>query len=48
MRSAYNWLGVLKFLSDQYKDVNFKETEMMLEKQQQSEKISELEGDLQA
>ncbi|KAL4475422.1 hypothetical protein ABPG72_022057 [Tetrahymena utriculariae] len=44
--SQYNWLGVLKFLQDQYKEQNFKETEQMLEKQQLQEKISQIEADL--
>ncbi|EGR31914.1 hypothetical protein IMG5_099940 [Ichthyophthirius multifiliis] len=46
--TSYNWLGVLKFLQDQYKEMNYKETEQTLEKQQNLEKISQLEGELKA
>lgn len=32
--SNYTWIGVLEFLQDQYRSLNYKETEWLLEKQQ--------------
>lgn len=35
----YTWVGVLEFLQDQYRSINYKETEWLLEKQQLEVKI---------
>lgn len=32
--NGYTWLGVLEFLQEQYRSINYKETEWLLEKQQ--------------
>lgn len=32
--NSYTWIGVLEFLQDQYRSINYKETEWLLEKQQ--------------
>ena len=32
--NSYTWIGVLEFLQEQYRTINYKETEWLLEKQQ--------------
>lgn len=34
INSNYSWIGVLEFLQEQYRSLNYKETEWLLEKQQ--------------
>lgn len=46
--SSYTWMGVLEFLQEQYRSLNYKETEWLLEKQQLEGKIAKIEGELQA
>ncbi|CAD8157830.1 unnamed protein product [Paramecium pentaurelia] len=42
--TQYNWVGVLEFLHEQHKQVQYKDCEWALEKSQMQQKINELEG----
>ncbi|KAM3142043.1 hypothetical protein pb186bvf_005916 [Paramecium bursaria] len=45
-QTAYNWVGVLEFLHDQHKQLQYKECDWAIEKSQLQSKINELEGNI--
>lgn len=46
--SKYDWIGVLRFLQDQYKELSLRETETQLERQQLLEKNAMITTDLKS
>ena len=45
---TYTWTGVISFLNEQCKTLEIEHTQWLVEKKQYQERISQLEGDLQA